>query len=208
MEVGHRTLVEWATQHGAVVEVLIPVGRYVTEGAPLVRIWGLPLPQQEITLSEHQDEQEWVRPFELGLVRRMIVVEQCRAFHQDPSFGVRKLVDIAERALSPAINDPTTASQVTDELHRVLALLVTRRDLPRAVRHGGAVRLVHRPQHICDLIDLALEELLHHGRDSVQIPRQVLSLIERLRPVAVPEHANVLDHWAGVAAHTVKETRD
>ena len=105
------------------------------------------------------------------------------------------LVDIAERALSPGINDPTTAVQVLDELHRVLRLTVTRADLPAVVTQDGAVRLVHRPQRVEQLVDLALTEPLHYGRDARQVPRRVVSMVEDLLTASLPAHRPHLRTW-------------
>ncbi|WP_143553983.1 DUF2254 domain-containing protein [Serinicoccus sp. CUA-874] len=208
VEIDHRSLVSWATERDAVVQVLTPVGRYVTEGAPALRVWGLDVPGAPVTVAEHRDDQEELESeLDLATLRRAVAVEQDRAFNQDPAVGMRKLVDIAERALSPGINDPTTASQVMDEIHRILRRVVTRRDLPRAVRHDGIVRLVHTPQRVEELIDLALEEVLHYAENSLQVPRQVLFIIERLRPVALPEYAEALDHWERVAEQIVERAR-
>lgn len=212
VEVAHRRLVDWAVEHDAVVEVLLPVGRFVTEGTPALRIRGLPLPQRELVLDADAADPtgdgthaELARRHDLDAVRRCVVVEQDRVFNQDPALGVRKLVDIGERALSPGINDPTTASQVTDEIHRILRLLVTRRDLPGVLEHEGRVRLVHRPQRVSELVDLSLEELLHYAKESLQVPRRVGDVVDALRPVTLPEHAPVLDHWGQVATRLARE---
>ena len=182
VEVDHRTLVDWAEENDCVVELLFPVGAFVVEGSPAVRIWGG---------TPSADDAE--------TVRRAVVVEQDRSHHQDPALGIRKLVDIAERALSPGINDPTTAVQVLDELHRVERTLVQRFDLPHVIISSGAVRLVHRPQGIGDLLALASEEVLHYGADSLQVPRRVLEILADLRTVSHPEHLPHLDHWERVA---------
>lgn len=182
VEVDHRELVAWAVEHDAVVEVLLQVGAFVPEGAPALRVWraaGAP------TLEDD----------ELAPLRGMVVVEKDRFFNQDPAFGVRKLVDIAERALSPGINDPTTAVQVLDELHRILRLTVTRAELPALVTSDGDVRLVHLPQRVDQLVDLALAEPLHYGKDSLQVPRRVVAMVEDLVTVALPEHRPRLEHW-------------
>lgn len=183
VEVHHRSLVTWAAERGAVVEVLLPVGGFAVEGIPALHVSGGP------ELSEE----------DAARLRGWVVIEQDRYHQQDPALGIRKLVDIAERALSPGTNDPTTATQVLDELHRVLRALVRRRDLPQVVRQGGQVRLVHRPQEIGDLIDLALEEILHYGEQSLQVPRRVLAAVDDLRTASRPEHRAHLDRWERVA---------
>ena len=53
----------------------------------------------------------------------MIALGEERTFDQDPAFALRMMVDIANRALSPAVNDPTTAVQVLDHIGEVLGLI-------------------------------------------------------------------------------------
>ena len=182
VEVDHRRLVSWADEREVVVEILLQVGDFVPEGAPAVKVW-------------RQAGAEEVDASDLEALRGLVVVEQDRFFHQDPGFGLRKLVDIAERALSPGINDPTTAVQVLDELHRILRMVVVRAELPALVTRDGAVRLVHRPQRVKQLIDLALAEPLHYGKDTLQVPRRIVPMIEDLLTVALPAHRPALRGW-------------
>lgn len=186
VEVDHRRLVSWAAERDVVVEILLQVGDFVPEGAPAVRVW-------RRAGAEEMDEDD------LSALRGMVAVEKDRFFHQDPSFGLRKLVDIAERALSPGINDPTTAVQVLDELHRILRVVVVRAELPALVTREGTVRLVHRPQRVVQLIDLALAEPLHYGQDTLQVPRRLVSMLEDLLTVALPAHRPTLRHWLAAA---------
>lgn len=182
VEVDHRALVASAEQQEVVVEVLLQVGDFVPEGSPALRVWrpsGMPPVGDE----------------GLARLRRLVAVEQDRVLNQDPAFGIRKLVDIAERALSPAINDPTTAVQVLDELHRILRTMVTRAELPALVSRDDALRLVHRPQRVAQLVELALAEPLHYGAESCQIPRRVVSMLDDLRRVALTEHSPCIDRW-------------
>lgn len=78
------------------------MGQFLTKGQYLLQIWG----------SWAQDE--------VRALYRHIGLGPQRQMRQDVAFGIRQLVDIADRALSPGINDPTTAVQCLDELHRVL----------------------------------------------------------------------------------------
>ncbi len=191
VEIDLRTLIDHAASQDAVVEVLVPVGDFIIEGTPVARVWRDPAPDLDDSAQGKEDT----------LVRRAVTLAQDRWFHQDPAFGIRKLVDIAERALSPGINDPTTATQVIDELHRILARVVPRCDLPEVVTYEGRVRLVHRPQRISDLLDLSVEEIAHYGGDSLQVPRRLQVLLRDLERVTRPEHRPRLEHWQDVTAH-------
>lgn len=197
VEVDHRGLVRRAAEDDLVIELLLHVGEFVPEGVPAIRVWrrhGAP------ALRDDQAKH----------IRGLVAVERERVLNQDPALGIRKLVDIAERALSPGINDPTTAIQVLDELHRILRRAVGRSELPAVVLRDGAVRLVHRPQRVGQLIDLSLAEPLHYGAGSLQVPARAARMLEDLRAVALPEHQPVIDRWlvlarsaapAGPAAH-------
>ncbi len=183
VEVDHARLVEWAHEHACVVEVVPQVGQFVVGGQPAVRLWGCD------PLDDHDRRSLF----------SAVVVEQDRVDNQDPGLGIRKLVDIAERALSPGLNDPTTAIQVLDELHLVARTMVQRADLPRVISQDGTVRLVHRPQEVGALLTLMFEEVLHYGSESLQVPRRVIEMVEDLRTVARPEHVTHLETWQRVA---------
>ncbi|UOW01693.1 DUF2254 domain-containing protein [Agrococcus sp. SCSIO52902] len=191
VELDHRGLVAHAAEHDLVLEVLLQVGDAVPEGLPALRVW------RPVGSPPLDDER-------LAPIRRLVAVEQDRVLNQDPALGIRKLVDIAERALSPGINDPTTAVQVLDELHRILRLTVTRAELPALVSRDGRLRLVHRPQRVEQLIDLAIAEPLHYGEGSLQVPRRIAAMVDDLRAVALAEHRPALEWWARRADAVVR----
>lgn len=195
VELDHRALVDRADDHDVVAEVLLQVGTSVAEGQPVLRLW----------------RRAGARPLDdeaLGALRRVVAVDRDRIENQDPSYGLRKLIDIAERALSPGINDPTTAVQVLDEVHRILRRAVTRADLPALISNGGRLRMVHRPQRIEQLIDLALAEPLHYGEGSLQVPSRVETMLEDLRTVSLAEHRPVIERWLERARAVVAARRE
>lgn len=191
-QVRHRRMVELAQEHDVVIEIAEPVGAFVPNDGLLARVWGR---------LGREDDPDQVRRAVLGNIE----LSQDRLTHQDPEFGVRKLVDIGERALSPGINDPTTAVQVVDELHRILRLVVGRFDPPSVVTVEEQVRLVHRPQPVAGLIDLALEELLHYASGSLQVPRRMVAMIDDLLTVTRPEHEERLRHWREKALEAIDD---
>lgn len=185
-QVRYQTLVDLAKKHDVVVEIAPQVGDFLPNEGLLARIWG----------QVEEDEADGLRT----AVANALQLAQDRMTHQDPEFGVRKLVDIGERALSPGTNDPTTAVQVLDELHRILRIVVDRHDPPSVVTVDDQVRLVHRPQRVGALIDLAFEEILHWGETSLQVPRRVITIIDDLLTLDTgEEHAARLRHWRSVA---------
>ena len=108
----HQQLLELAPEGGA-VRLETGVGRYAIVGAPLCTIW--PAPEQ----SEFDDVER--------RARRAVHVGVTRTLQQDVSYGIRQLVDVALKALSPGINDPTTAQ---DAIFHLAAVLRTMLDAP------------------------------------------------------------------------------
>ena len=148
--------------------VAVPrVGDFVATGTALVRVVGG---------AQKVDDEEIRRAFPLAKERDLV---------EDPAFGFRQLVDIAERALSPGINDPTTACQCLDHLHDLLRRLL-HRPLPAAVTHGEG-RVVVPQYGWDDYLSLALDEIRHWGRDSIQVPRRIDTLLADLAEAAPPD---------------------
>lgn len=115
---------------------------------------------------------------------------------QDLAFGFRQLVDIAERALSPSTNDPTTACQAADVLHDLLRRLCARH-LPSGRLSGrdGSLRLVMLQYGFADFVDLAVGEIWHYGSDAVQVPGRIRAMLADLSAAALPEHLPALRRW-------------
>ncbi len=178
--VHYTSLVEAAARAGVVVELLTRVGEVRHRGQDLAVVHGA---------GAGDDVVAAVRgAFELG---------KGRSLEQDPEFGVRQLVDIAERALSPGINDPTTAVEVLDELHRILRIAGTRPDRSaHLLDPAGSVRVLDAPTTFARLLHLALEEVSHYGSGSLQVPRRIEALLADLQGSVRQEHAVVVAAWA------------
>ena len=122
-------------------------------------------------------------------VSRGVGVVRVRTMDQDISFGVRRLVDIAERALSPGTNDPTTATQAIDELHDVLRRLAVAPDpYPVWCDSSGTPRVLTTEHTFGDLLDLAVDEIAHWGAGGVQTPLRLAAMFADLEPVATEPH--------------------
>jgi len=120
-------------------------------------------------------------------LRRLVRVGALRTMEQDPAYGIRLLVDIALRALSPAINDPTSAVQALDQLDDVLQRLA-RRSLGdgRLLDDTGRV-LVRFPAPRWDaFVALAVDEIIVSGADSIQVTRRLRALLDDLLASAPP----------------------
>jgi uncharacterized membrane protein len=108
--VDHRRLAELARRHDCVFELLARVGEYVPTQGAIVAVHGPPPPSGQAPASRVPASQ----------VLASINVGRSRTLYQDPAFGLRQLVDIAIQALSPAVNQPTTATQVIDRIEDIL----------------------------------------------------------------------------------------
>ena len=116
-----------------------------------------------------------------------------RTIEQDPAFAMRIVVDTAIRALSPAVNDPTTAVQGLDVLE-VLVRELAGRDLEASLARdaAGDVRLVWRSPSWEDVLDLAFDEIRHYGAGSIQISRRLRAVLEDLlASTPEPRHAAI-----------------
>ncbi len=156
------------------------LGDYVPEGAPLCEVVGDP------------------DGLDLVAVSAAFVLGKERTMQQDVAFGFRQLVDIAEKALSPGINDPTTAVQALDELHDLLRRLAVR-TLPDGGHRdeAGRLRLLLPAESLEDYLALALDEIGQYGADAIQVQQKLRRLLTDLRSAALPEHRPTLDARLG-----------
>ena len=112
---------------------------------------------------------------------------------QDPTFAFRIVVDIASKALSPAINDPTTGVLALDQIHRLLRTVAGRQlDTGRVNDGAGKLRLAYRTPDWEDFVSLSVTEIRHFGRESIQIVRRMRALLENLIKVVPPQRAALL----------------
>jgi uncharacterized membrane protein len=126
----------------------------------------------------------------------MVALGIERTLEQDPAFALRILVDIAIRALSPAVNDPTTAVQVIDHLEDTLTAMARTPGLGAAWEHrdaGGALRVVEPTPRWEDLLALGVTEIRDYGARSVQVARRLRAALEALRAAALPEYVPAVE---------------
>ncbi len=188
--VDEQALVRAARDADVVLRMQVRLGRYVPEGAPLLEVSG--------------EASRLDVPAVLAAVNQ----ERNRTLQADVAFGFRQLVDIAQRALSPGINDPTTAVQVVDEEHDLLRRLAT-----RPLRTGvhtdehGQVRLVLPADALEDYLALALEEIERDGADMPRVRVRVEELLDDVEAAALPGHRTALIRWRGERERRTRAAR-
>jgi uncharacterized membrane protein len=169
------------------LELTVGVGEYLAHGTP-------------IALAHGGDLRE-------GDVTRFFLIGGERTFTQDPAFGFRQLADVAIRALSPAVIDPTTAVQAIDRISDLLALTGSRPD-PTGLRvdAGGTVRIKRKLRDFDALLVLALTEVIRYGADAPQVIRRLHGMLDELqstlpasRQAAIAAQRSLLEAAAGAA---------
>lgn len=176
-----------AEEADAVVVVAVPVGDFVPVGGTLLEVHGATM-----------DPAAAQRCVSLGNERTMI---------QDLRFGFRQLVDIAERALSPAVNDPTTAVQALDQLHDLLRRLAVRPwPTGQVLGSDGCVRVVVPLPSWDEVVHLAIDEIRLAGAGSVQVDRRLRLLLEDLIAVTPDERRAPLEEELRLVSAGVNRT--
>ena len=102
-------------------------------------------------------------------------------------------MDIASKALSPAINDPTTAVMALDQIHHLLRLIGSRHlDTGHVFDSAGRLRLMYRTPDWPDFVRIAATEIRHFGHESIQVVRRLSALLEELSGTLPPNRAQLL----------------
>ncbi len=121
-------------------------------------------------------------------LRATVAMGAERTLEQDPMFAFRILVDIALKALSPAINDPTTAVLAIDQVHRLLRFLGKHQLRGEVIcDDAGAPRVIFRTPNWEDFVHVACTEIRACGASNVQVARRMRAMLEDVGRV-LPEY--------------------
>jgi len=173
-----RGLVTWASRHDHLLAMQAAVGDFVTTGQHLIAVFG-----------------DGAALAKTGRLHAMIAFGAERTIEQDPAFAIRIMADIAVKALSAAVNDPTTAVQALDHLGNVLRLLgATPLHGPLTFRDAeGTPRLLMPGRTWADYLTLAVTEIREYGCSSIQVVRRLRAILEDLQESVRPEHRPAVD---------------
>ncbi|MBD3243102.1 MAG: DUF2254 domain-containing protein [Chitinivibrionales bacterium] len=171
-------LLALARKNDSVIRLPYAVGDALKDGEPVALIEG---PDSAIT-----DEQLY-EPIVLGRERR---------FQHDPKYALRLLVDTAIRALSPAVNDPTTAVQSLDHIESLLRRLGNvDLDIGEIRDSDGALRVIFKTPRWEDYLLLGLSEVMYYGETSLQVERRLEALLLFLRRSVPQSRAEIVDRF-------------
>ena len=171
-------LFEEAAERDLTIEIVSLVGDFVLKGVPLMRVWPAKKVDDDL----------------LDLANGSYVVNRERTESQDIRFGFRQLSDIALRALSPGINDPSTAINAIHSLAAMLSYVISNRPISHVrCDESGTPRIILPAQTFRALVDEAFVQLRHYGKEDFLV---VSNLIEMCGQVAhsaeQPKHKDVL----------------
>lgn len=159
-----RGLLGLATRHDSVLLLRCTIGDFLPRGGTLIEVIHGGSPPADDS------------------IRRMFEMGTERDFEQDPAFALRIIVDIAIRALSPAVNDPTTCVQLLDYIERLLRLLGGSEiaDYYELRDESGHRRVVLTSRSWDDYLAIGVTEILEFGSTSTQVTRRLRALLEDL----------------------------
>jgi len=152
-------LLDLATSYHVKVRVARRVGQFVPAGIPLLMVY-----KAERLSTEH-----------IGQLRGAFDLGPSRTLQQDVEFGVLQIVDIALKAISPAVNDPTTAICCVDHLSRLLIRLISR-EMPEPLLYDlkGVARVSIRWIDLERLLDSAFEQIRMYSKTDVAVSMRLL----------------------------------
>ena len=155
-------IADLAQRYDALVELVPAVGGHVSSGGRLLNVYGShQLPERRL--------------------RRYVALGDERTVDDDPAFALRMLVDVAIKALSPAVNDPTTAVQSLDRIEDLLRYAAAKQlSVGVVVDARGTARLVYPTPTWEDLVQLALDEIRAFGAGQYQVTRRMRAMLDDL----------------------------
>ena len=175
--VDHASLMATARAADVTIELVPRVGDFVPRGAALFRLFDASGGSRSTAAPARLSDR----------LRAAVALANERTMEQDLGFGIRQLVDIGSRALSPGTNDPTTAVAAVDQLHDVLRALA-QRPFPGRLHRDPAGRpcLIQARPSWDDFVSLAFDELRLYGAGHLQVTRRLDFALSDMISIAPP----------------------
>jgi uncharacterized membrane protein len=137
-------------------------------------------------------------------IRGAFLLGPERTPEQDVEFGIVEISDIAIKALSPGINDPTTAVRCIDRLAEVLLALGTRHPPDPWRTEEGQVHYLARHTTFARAVGLSFDQIRHFGASNPTIARKLLEVTTRLASLVPPPRRAVLLAQAEAVLHDAR----
>jgi uncharacterized membrane protein len=187
-------LERWACQHNAVVRLDYRVGDFIVDSTPLLATaLREPVIGEQIPAASSSDAEQ--------ALLEACTIGAYRTIDADASFGIQQVVDIANKALSPGINDATTAVTAIDTLCAILIRLGSRSTNTPARSGGGIARVIVAGHSYEELVDIGLEQLRRNASAEVGVSVHLIRMIDLVRESASGRVAVAADGVAIDAAH-------
>jgi uncharacterized membrane protein len=182
-------LLRSAREQNTVIRMERRVGEFVFEGLPLASVTGGHAGRE---LVEH--------------INRACVVGRHATMQQDIAFGIRQIVDIALKALSPGINDTTTATICLDHLGAILARLAGRELGPGHLSDAGGVRVLLRTSSYSEYVTIAFAQIREHAGGNAAVLARLLEVLSLIAPHAPPHRRHALEVQRDAVLESVERT--
>ncbi len=187
IEVGR--LVRAAADAGGRLQLLVAPGGWVQRDAPVATFTG-PADADVESLA--------------GTVNGALSLAPERSMQQDVAFGIQQIVDIAAKALSPGVNDPTTAINALDRLLQILVAAGVANDPPRAFADADGVTRLDVPlPGLDELVSLALDQLRFYGATTPAVALHIARVLSQLRDAVGDRAATAIRRQADLLAEAV-----
>lgn len=165
-------LIKLAEKLQIVLKMQRRIGQFTIEGLPVLEIY-------------HEKSQIDLEDRKLVELKEAYDIGTFRTIEGDPAFGLRQIVDIALKALSPAINDSTTAITCVDYLTAIMIRIAERPSCPSFLFSNGELRLVMEAQRFEDFFDLAYNQIRQNAGGNVAVILRLLNSVNILSKINV-----------------------
>ncbi|WP_438024875.1 DUF2254 domain-containing protein [Sorangium sp. So ce233] len=188
-------LLRFACARRAVVRMEKAIGEFIIQGTPLVSVAGG-------EGAGGRSDEDTARAMD-----ELYVIGGHRTADQDPSFGVQQIVDVALKALSPGINDTTTAVTCVDYLSAILARAAGRRPVSPHRFDGGELRVIAQVVTFEVLLDVAFGAIRRNAAGNTTVLARMLSAVEAVAGCASRERdRRALARHAALIAEVAQRT--
>lgn len=165
-------LVEIADKHDFILKMQRRIGQFTLEGLPILEIY----PKNDAFRLTDEITQNLKDAYNIG---------SYRTVEGDVAFGLRQIVDIALKALSPAINDSTTAITCVDYLTAIMTCIAKRPNCPSYIFNNGKLRLIIEQQCFEDFFDLTFNQIRQNSAGNVAVILRQLNSVNILSKINV-----------------------